>query len=103
MKWRLHWLELRLRELAYQRARHEAAYARLCGAATDAEATAEIGARRKAAATQDPAHDSTPAPQHAAGRSGVGDVLRAFKKTIGFCAAVDEQCVCKQVLLPMLC
>jgi hypothetical protein len=40
VKWRLHWLELRLRELAFQRARHEAAYARLCGAATDAEATA---------------------------------------------------------------
>ena len=53
VEWRLHWLELRLRELAYQRARHEEAYAQLCGAATDAEATAELGdSCREAAAAQ---------------------------------------------------
>ena len=48
VKWRLHWLELRLRELAYQRARHEEAYAQLCGATTDAEATAEAGSQLEA-------------------------------------------------------
>jgi len=52
VKWRLHWLELRLRELAYQRARHEEAYAQLCGAATDAEATAEGGSHLEATLAQ---------------------------------------------------
>ncbi len=48
MKWRLHWLELRLRELAYQRACHEEAYAQLCGATTDVEAAAEAGSHLEA-------------------------------------------------------
>lgn len=52
VKWRLHWLELRLRELAYQRARHEEAYAQLCGAASNVEAAAEIGNSRRAAAAE---------------------------------------------------
>ena len=61
MKWRLHWLELRLRELAYQRARHEEAYAQLCGATTDAEATTDAGSQPEAAAA-----NQTPSPAGAA-------------------------------------